>query len=70
MEKTLNPRQAIPVLGSTGRWPVVRGSLPRTAAGLASGEVLAFGFAVSGKGASGRLPNATGWQPVLPRMRT
>jgi hypothetical protein len=63
-------------LGSTGRWPVVRGSLPRTDPIFAVCSVVAFCFARCAKLHSTR-PNATGsprdesvrladWQPVLP----
>ena len=46
-------------LGSTGCQPVVRGSLPRTLWQTFRVWLHAFG----------KLPNATGWQPVLPRFR-
>src|SRR5262249_32769117 len=47
-------------LGSTGRWPVVRGSLPRTF--WLPLRVWPHTF--------GRLPNAIGWQPVFPGPAT
>jgi len=45
-------------LGSTGRWPVVAGSLLATFSETCSQE---------GTLHLGKLPGWTGWQPVLPR---
>jgi hypothetical protein len=69
------------VLGSTGCYPVVLGSLkarPRLAtAGLRYGPSTAGVGDTRGGGPlplrfvadpSGRLPDGTGWQPVLPRI--
>jgi hypothetical protein len=57
--------RAILGLGSTGCQPVIRGSLPRTAR-----TRLTFEIALRAKMHSARRPNATGWQPVLPRIGT
>ena len=54
----VNPERCRRVLGSTGCQPVVCGTLPRTGVRRA----------LNGKGNSARRPNATGWQPVLPRV--
>src|SRR4051812_36173349 len=52
-------------LGSTGRRPVVRGSLPRT---IVSDRVCSV-IAVRAILRSARRPNATGQRPVLPSRR-
>jgi len=49
------------VWGAQGRWPVVRGSLPRTLSAMLSDWSLLDAF--------GWQPNATGQRPVLPRDR-
>ncbi len=54
------------VLGSAGSLPAVRGSLPRTPR-LTSYDVVNVEPALrAAETASGRLPDAAGWQPALP----
>jgi hypothetical protein len=50
-------------LGSTGRWPVVRGSLPRTLPGPFKECDSRMPASVPGK-----LPGTAGWQPALPEL--
>ena len=53
------------ILGSAGRWPAVRGSLPRTSySGNGDDEEE---LARAAEEPPGKPPGRTGWQPVLPR---
>jgi hypothetical protein len=54
-------------LGSAGRWPVVRGSLPRMSSQRGK-DVTHNQICALGKVHSARRPNAAGWQPALPRI--
>jgi hypothetical protein len=58
----LHNHNAQSVLGSTGRWPVGLGSLPRPIAEFITPAVCELIPDVAGK-----LPATAGWQPALPR---
>ena len=57
--------RVLQVLGSTGCYPVVRGSLPRTPARSVADEY-GLGDRADCNIAAERLSAATGWHPVLP----